>query len=77
MSRLVFACRPDKADDTNVSVLLTIESEEEDGDDYISDLDQVGVGWLAIFDLEAFSFCFDERGKFFWRHCVKAGLSDL
>ena len=30
-----------------------------------SDLDEVGVGWLAVFDLKVLSRCFEERGEFF------------
>ena len=39
----------DEADKIAVSVLLIVRSEEEDGGDDGSDLDQVGVGWLAVF----------------------------
>ena len=38
------------------------------------DLDEVGVGWLAVFDLEFFLSCFEERGKYFRRHGVQSGL---
>ena len=77
MSRLVFYCRPDKADEIVVSVLLIVMSKEEDEGNDGSDLDQVGVGWLAIFDLKVFSCRFEERGKFFRRQGVGAGLSTL
>ena len=60
-----------------VSVLLMVGSEEEDGGDDGSDIDQVGVGWLAVFDLEVFLCRFKERGKFFSRNGVGAGLSEL
>ena len=60
-----------------VSVLLVAGSKEEDGGDDGSDLDQLGVGWLAVFDLEFFSCRFEERGKFFRRHSVEAGLLAL
>ena len=77
MSRLVFYCQPDEADEIVVYVLLIVMSKEEDGGDDGSDLDQVGVGWLAIFDLKVFSCRFEERGKFFRRHGVGDGLSTL
>ena len=57
-----------------VSVFLIVRIKEEDGDDNGSDLDQVGVGWLAVFDLEVFLSCFKERGKFFRQHGVQNGL---
>ena len=75
VSRLVFACLPDEAEKIVVSVLLIIRSEEGDGGDDSSDLDQVGVGWLAVFDLKVFSCRFEEHGIFFRRHGVGAGLS--
>ena len=56
------------------AVLLIARSEEEDGGDIGSDLDEVGVGWLAVFDPEVFSSCFEESGKFFRRHGVQSGL---
>ena len=65
MSFLVFACQRDKADEIVVPVLLIVRSKEEDGGDDGSDLDKVGVDWLAVFDLEVFLSCFEERGKFF------------
>ena len=74
MSCLVFAHLPDEADKIVVSVLLIVRREEEDGGDDGSDLDQVGVGWLAVFDLKVFSCRFKNRGKFFRRHGVGAGL---
>ena len=58
MSRLVFACRPDKADEIVVPVFLIVRSEEEDEGDDRSDPDQVDVDWLAVFDLEVFPCCF-------------------
>ena len=42
--------------------------EEEDGGDRRPDLDQVGLGRLAVFDLEGLSFRFEYRGYFFRRH---------
>ena len=60
-----------------VSFLLIVRSEEENGGDYGSDIGQVGVGWLAIFDLKVFLCRFEESGKFFRRHGVGAGLSEL
>ena len=75
VSRLLFARRPNEADKIVVSVLLIIWSKEEDGGDNGSDLDKVGVGWLAIFDLEGFLICFEEHGKLSRRHGVRSGLS--
>ena len=75
--RLVFASRPDKADKIVVYVLLIVRSKEEDGGDDVFDLDQVGVGWLAVFDLEVFPCRFEEGGKFFRRRGVVAGLVEL
>ena len=75
--RLLFARRLDKVDEIVVSVLLMVGSEEEDGGDGGSDLDQVGFGWLAVFNLEVFLCRFEERGKFFSRHGVGAVLSEL
>ena len=77
MIRLVFARRPDEADEIVVSVLLMVRSKEEDECDNGSDLDQVGVGWLAFFDLKVFPCRFEEGGKFFRRHGVGAGLLAL
>ena len=68
VSRLVFAFQLDEADEIVVPMFLIVRSEEEDGGDNSSDLEQAGVGWLAVFDLEVFSICFQERGKFFRRH---------
>ena len=47
---------------------------EEGGDD-CPDFDQVGVGRLAVFDLEVFSCHFKKCGQFFRRHVVVDGLS--
>ena len=77
VSRLVFARQPYEADEIVVSILFIVGSKEEDGGDDGSDLDQVGVGWLAVFDLKVFSCRFEERGKFFRRHGVRVGLSAL
>ena len=44
VSHLVFSRRPDKADEIMISVILIVRSKEEDGGDYVSDLNQVGVG---------------------------------
>ena len=77
VSCLVFSRQPDEADKIVVPVFLIARSEEEDGGDDGSDLDQVGVGWLAVFDLEVFLCCFEEREKFFRRHGVGSGLSAL
>ena len=51
--------------------------EEEDGGDRRPDLDQVGLGRLAVFDLEGLSFRFEYRGYFFRRHVADYGLSAL
>ena len=75
MSQLVLARRTEEADEIVVSVILIIRSENEDGGDDGSDLDQVGVGWLDVFDFKVFLCRFEERGKFFRRHGVGAGLS--
>ena len=77
VSCLVFARRPDKAEEIVVPVFLIVRSEEEDGGDDGSDLDQVGVGWLDVFDLEVLLCCFKECGRFFRRHGVGAGPSAL
>ena len=77
VSRLVFSRRPDEADEIVVSVLLIVRSKEEDGGDDGSGLDRVGVGWLAVFYFKFFSCRFEERGKFFRRHGVGAGLLAL
>ena len=57
--------RPHEADKIVVAVFLVVRSEDEDGGDNGSDLDEVGVGWLAVFDLDVFSGCFVERGNLF------------
>ena len=75
VSRLILARQPHEDDEIVVAVFLIVRSEEEDVGDNGSDLDKVGVGWLAVFDLEVFSSCSKERGKFFRRHGVRSGLS--
>ena len=45
-----------------IAVLLIVRSKEEDGGENGSDIDEVGVRWLAVFDLKLFSSCFEERG---------------
>ena len=75
VSRLILARRPHEVDEIVVAVFLIVRSEEEDGVDNVSDLDEVGVGWLAVFDLGDFLSCFEERGKFFRQHGVRSGLS--
>ena len=77
VSRFLFTHRPDEAHKIVVSVLLIVGSEEENEGDDGSDLYQVGVGWLAVKDLEVFLCRFEERGKFFRRHGVGAGLLAL
>ena len=74
---LVFFRQPDEAHKIVVSVLLIVGSEEENEGDDGSDLYQVGVGWLAVIDLEVFLCRFEERGKFFRRHGIGAGLLAL
>ena len=59
---LLFARRPDEDHEILVSVILIVGCKEEDGGDYCYDLDYVGVGRLAVFDLEVSSFHFEERG---------------
>ena len=54
MIYLVFARQPYEADDIVVSVLLIARIKEDDGGDEGSDLDQVGAGWLAVFNLKVF-----------------------
>ena len=58
---LVFARQPDEAHEIVVFVLLVLGYKEEDGGDDCSDLEQVGVGTLTVFDLKAFSCRFEER----------------
>ena len=70
MSRFILARKPHEADAIVVAVFLIVRSKEEDGGENGSDIDEVGVGWLAVFNLEVFSSCFEERGKFFGRHGV-------
>ena len=41
-----------------VAVFLIVRSKEENGGDNGSDIYEVGVGWLDVFDLEFFSSCF-------------------
>ena len=71
------ARRPVEANEIAVPVFLIVRSEEENVGDDGSDIDQVGVGWLAVFDLKVFLCRFEERGKFFRRHGVGDGLSAL
>ena len=75
MSRLILARKPHEADKIVVAVLLIVWSEEEHGGDNGLDLDEVGVGWLAVFDVEVFLRFFEERRKFFRRHGIQSGLS--
>ena len=77
MSLFVLARLSHEADEIVIAVLLIVRSEEEYGGEKGSDLDKVGVGWLAVFDLEIFSRCFEECGQFFRQHGVGAGLSEL
>ena len=74
VSQFILARLPHKAEEIVVSVFLIVRSEEEDGGENGSVLDKVGVGWLDVFDLEVFSSCFEERGKFFGRHGVRSCL---
>ena len=60
-----------------VSILFVVGFEEDDGGDECPDFDQVGVGRLAVFDLEVFSCRFEKRGEFFWRHVVVDSLLAL
>ena len=51
VSCLVFSFQPDEADKIVVPVFLIVWSEEEDGGEDGSNIDQLGVGWLAVFVL--------------------------
>ena len=75
MSCLVFARQPDKANEIVVSVPLIKRSKEADLGDDGFDIDQVGVGWLAVFDFEVLMCRFKELGKFLRIHGVGTGLS--
>ena len=75
VSRLILDRQPHEVDKIVVVVFLIIQSEEEDGGENGSDINEVGVGWLAVFDLEVLSSCFEERGKFSGRHGAQSGLS--
>ena len=75
VSRFVLASRPHEADEIVIAVILIIRSEEEDGGENGSDIEEVGVGLLAVFGLELLSSCFEERGEFFGRHGVRSCLS--
>ena len=68
--RFILACRPHEADKIVISVLFIVRSKDEDGGENDLDIDKVGVGWLAVFDLKIFLSCLEERGDFFWRHGV-------
>ena len=57
-----------------ISVLLIVRREEEDGGENSSDLDEVGVGWFAVFNLELFSSCFEERGDMEFNLACRHGL---
>ena len=77
MSRPVFACLPDNANKIVVPGFLIVRSKEGGGGDDGSDLDQIGISWLAVFVHKVFSCCFEERGKFFRRNSLRAGLSEF
>ena len=70
VSCLILACQPYEADDIVVAVFLIVRSAEEDGGDDGSDLDEVGVCWLAVLDQEVFLSCFEKRGNFFRQHGI-------
>ena len=72
---LILAHQPHEANKIVVSVLNIVQSGEKDEGENGSDLDKVGVGWLAVLDLEIFSSCFEEHGKLSRRHGVRSGLS--
>ena len=57
-----------------VPVLFVLGCKEEDEGDDCPDFDHVGVGRLAVFDLEVFSCRFKKHGEFFQRHAVVDGL---
>ena len=58
-----------------ITVILIERRKEQDGGENGSDLDEVGVGWLDVFDLKRFLRCFEERGEFFRQHGVQYFLS--
>ena len=74
LSRFILAHRPHEANKILVAVFLIVWSKEEYRGENGSNIDEVGVGWLAFFDLEVFSSCFEERGKFFGQHGVQSCL---
>ena len=59
---LVFARRPDEAHEIVVSALFVLRYDKEDGGDDCSDIDQVGVVSLAVFNPEVFACRFEEHG---------------
>ena len=75
VSLFILSRQPHKANEIVVDVLLIVRSKEEDGGDNGSDLDDVGVDWLTVFELKLFLSCFEERGEFFGRHGVQSCLS--
>ena len=75
VSRFILSSQPHEANKIVVSVSNIVQSGEKDEGENGSDLDKVGVGWLAVLDLEIFSSCFEERGKFFGQHGVRYCLS--
>ena len=75
VSRFVPDSRPHEADEIVIAMLLIVRSEEEGVGENGSDLDKVGLGWLAVFDLGLFSSCFKDSGELFGRHGVRYCLS--
>ena len=55
VSRFLLSRRPHEADGVVIAVLLIVRSEDKDGGENGSDLEEVGVRWLVVFDLEFFS----------------------
>ena len=74
VSRFILARRPHGPDEIVVAVFLIVRSEEENGGDNGSDIYEVGVGWLDVFDLVVFLSCFKERGNLFRQNGVQSGL---
>ena len=75
VNRLILARQPHEAHKILINMFLIVRNEEEDRSENGFDLDEVGVGWLAVFDLKVFLSCFEESGKFFGQHGVQSGLS--
>ena len=66
--RFLLAHRPHKVNGIVIAALLMVQREEEDGGENGSDIFEVGVSCLAIFDLKLFLSCFEDHGELFRRH---------